>query len=201
MWVCKQIRANIQGVHKNDTGAHFDRIPYKKWYISIFRRIEKFEAKCFQKTHQTKIFVAKHFQNLPDFQILVINSSIWQPCWDQAEDVWLITVISQRFRTLDSDYTTCYLAPYGTTYVTTHGHELVECFFLLLRSAKCATAKFIVIAELIETICFVDFAIFHVYLIQIYFESKCSKKILFLDSTDVLWEGPSNDKCWKEVQK
>jgi len=47
--------------------------------------------------------------------------------------------------------------------------EFVECFFLLLRSMKNATAKFI------EIICFANFAIFHVDLIQIYFESKYSK--------------------------
>jgi len=49
--------------------------------------------------------------------------------------------------------------------------ELVECFFLLLRSAKSATAEFT------EIICLDNFAIFHVYLIQICFESKYSKKL------------------------
>jgi len=39
--------------------------------------------------------------------------------------------------------------------------------------AKSATAKFI------EIICLANFAIFHVYLIQIYFESKYSKKLWF----------------------
>jgi len=41
--------------------------------------------------------------------------------------------------------------------------------------AQSATAKFI------EMICFASFAIFHVYLIQIYFESKYLKKLRFLD--------------------
>jgi len=52
-----------------------------------------------------------------------------------------------------------------------HCRELRKCFFLLLRSAESATAKFIATAELTETICIVKFAIFHIYLIQIYFES------------------------------
>ena len=51
----------------------------------------------------------------------------------------------------------------------------VTCFILLLRSTKSATAKLTVI----ETICFADFEIFHVYLIQIYFESKYLKKLIF----------------------
>jgi len=38
-------------------------------------------------------------------------------------------------------------------------------------SAKSATAKFI------EIICFASFAIFHVYLIHIFFESEYSKKL------------------------
>jgi len=49
-------------------------------------------------------------------------------------------------------------------------------FFLLLRSVKSATTKFI------ESFCFANFAIFHVHLIQICFESKYSKKLCFLDS-------------------
>jgi len=52
--------------------------------------------------------------------------------------------------------------------------ELVECFFLLVRSANTDIAK------LIETICFADYAIFHIYLIKIYFESKYSKKMNFV---------------------
>ena len=40
-----------------------------------------------------------------------------------------------------------------------------------------ATAKFIAFAELIQTICFADMAIFHVYLTQNYFESKYLKKL------------------------
>jgi len=42
--------------------------------------------------------------------------------------------------------------------------------------AQSATAKFT------ESVCFANFAIFHAYLIQIYFESKYSKKLRFLDS-------------------
>jgi len=47
---------------------------------------------------------------------------------------------------------------------------------------KSATAKFI------EIICFANFAIFHFYLIQIYFESKYSKKLWFLVSTTEWFE-------------
>jgi len=47
--------------------------------------------------------------------------------------------------------------------------------FLLLRGAKSATAKFIALQNLFETIYFADFAMFNVKLIQIYFESKYSK--------------------------
>jgi len=62
-------------------------------------------------------------------------------------------------------------------YVTTQCCELVEYFFfILLRSAKNATAKFIATAKPITTICFADIVIFHLYLIQIYLESKYSKK-------------------------
>jgi len=57
-------------------------------------------------------------------------------------------------------------------YVTTQCHEFVECFFLLLRRTKSATAKFLATAKL-ETICFANFGIFHVYLFHIYFECKC----------------------------
>jgi len=49
--------------------------------------------------------------------------------------------------------------------------ELVECFFLLLKNTKSATAKFI------EIICFCQLCNFHLYLIQIYFESKYLKKL------------------------
>ena len=45
-----------------------------------------------------------------------------------------------------------------------------------------ATAKFG------ETICFAKFAIYHVYLIQICFESEYSKKLLFLDSNTAGFE-------------
>jgi len=55
-------------------------------------------------------------------------------------------------------------------------------FFLLPRSAKSATAKFI------EIICFANFEIFNVYLFQIYFESKYSKKLWFLDSNTERFE-------------
>jgi len=82
-------------------------------------------------------------------------------------------MITQRIKTLINDHTTCYL----TCYITTQCHELVECFFLLLRSAKSATAKFIATAKLIETYYFADFVIFHVYLIQTYFKSKYLKKL------------------------
>ena len=53
--------------------------------------------------------------------------------------------------------------------------EFFECFFLYVRSAKSATAKFIATGRLIEIIHFTDFAIFYIYLLQIYFEPKCSK--------------------------
>ena len=43
-------------------------------------------------------------------------------------------------------------------------------FFLLLRSAKSATVKFI------EIISLANYAFFHVHVIQIYFESEYSKK-------------------------
>jgi len=49
-------------------------------------------------------------------------------------------------------------------------------YFLIFRSANSATAKFI------EIICFANFAIFHTYLFQIFFESKYSKKLWVLDS-------------------
>ena len=52
----------------------------------------------------------------------------------------------------------------------------------LAQEHKEVTAKFIATAKLAETICFADFAIFHVCLIQIYFESKYLKKLRFLDS-------------------
>jgi len=45
--------------------------------------------------------------------------------------------------------------------------------------AQSAIAKFTATAKLIETICFAGFAIFHVYLIQIYFESKYSEKVSY----------------------
>jgi len=44
-------------------------------------------------------------------------------------------------------------------------------------STQSATAEFIAIAKFIETIYFGDFAIFNVYLIQNYFESKNSTKL------------------------
>jgi len=37
-------------------------------------------------------------------------------------------------------------------------------------------------AKIIETVCFADFAIFHIYWIQIYFESKFSTKLWFFYS-------------------
>jgi len=45
-------------------------------------------------------------------------------------------------------------------------------FFLLLLRNTNATAKFIATAKLTETICFADFIIFHVSLMQIYFKYK-----------------------------
>jgi len=54
--------------------------------------------------------------------------------------------------------------------------SLLTASFSSLRSEKSDTAKFIGI------VCFAFFAIFHGYLIQIYFGSKDSKKLWFLDS-------------------
>jgi len=58
------------------------------------------------------------------------------------------------------------------SYVSKQCHELVECFFLLLRSTRSATAKFIATVKLNEIICCAGNVIFHVHLIQIYFESR-----------------------------
>jgi len=74
----KQTLANIQGVYKNDAGIHFGRIPYKK-YVNIFCQTKKL-SQMLSKNCQNKIFVAKCFQNSPDFWYLAINSPIWQPC-------------------------------------------------------------------------------------------------------------------------
>jgi len=57
-------------------------------------------------------------------------------------------------------------------YITTQCHKVVECFFLLLKSA---TANFFATTKLTETICFADCTIFNVHLIQIIFESKYLK--------------------------
>jgi len=59
----------------------------------------------------------------------------------------------------------------------------LECSFLLLRSIKSTSAKFIATAKLVEVICFADFAIFCIIcLISIYFESEFLKKLLFFYS-------------------
>jgi len=61
---------------------------------------------------------------------------------------------------------------------TTQCCELVECLFIsLTQERKECTAKFI------GSVCFANFAIFHVYLIHIHLKSKYSRKFLFLDST------------------
>jgi len=51
----------------------------------------------------------------------------------------------KSFRMLSSDHTARELA----SYVTMQCCELVECFFILIRSANSAAAKFIATAELI----------------------------------------------------
>ena len=58
-------------------------------------------------------------------------------------------------------------------YVTTQCHELVESFFLLLRTTKSVTAHFIVTAKLIEAICFANFSsLFNPNLFQIFIFEK-----------------------------
>ena len=75
-----------------------------------------------------------------------------------------------------SDHTACQLA----CWISTQCRELVECFFLLFKRTKSATAKFIATAKLFEALC-LETVIFNVYLIQIHFESKFKKKLLFLN--------------------
>ena len=99
------------------------------------------------------------FISNPEYRILFRNNLLGEKWADRAE-----------VSTPISDHVTCEPA----RYVTMQCSEL-ECFFFSV-AQECHWKK------LIGIICFADFAVFHVHLIQIYFESKYSEKLWLLDS-------------------
>jgi len=55
---------DLRGVHKNDTGAHFERISYKKWYVSIFRQSKILEPNAFMKSLKIRQYSKVHICTL-----------------------------------------------------------------------------------------------------------------------------------------
>jgi len=66
--------------------------------------------------------------------------------------------------------------------ITTQCRELVQHFFLsLAQNRRVPLQNLLWLQNLTETNCFADVKIFHVYLIQIYFEYKYLQELWFLD--------------------
>jgi len=63
--ISKQIRANIQGAHKNNTGEYFQRTTYQNWYSSVFAPNQN--------------ICGETISNFSAFRSLSIKLTIWQP--------------------------------------------------------------------------------------------------------------------------